>query len=112
NSVPPTSGPHASWTLPEWGVYNAFIPPEVQVHHLAHGEVIVHYRPDAADPADVERLRRIVREIGRGVLMHPNPEIDHPIVLTAWGRILRLEALEEPLVRRFIDQYRTLLPQH
>lgn len=48
-SLPPTSGPHNPvWA--EWGIYDAPVPAQFQVHNLEHGGVIVHLGD--AVPAD------------------------------------------------------------
>ncbi len=101
---PPTSGPHLADTAP-WGVSATVITKELQVHNLEDGGVIINYRPDL-DKATVDRLAELARSYDTAVLMSPYPDLSHPIVVTAWNRVDRLEALDEARIRRFVDEYR------
>lgn len=101
---PPTSGPHLPGTAP-WGISATPITKERQVHNLEDGGVIINYRPDL-DKTTVDRLAEVAGAYSTGVVMSPYPGLSQPIVLTAWRRIDRLEALDEARIRRFIDEYR------
>jgi hypothetical protein len=111
NSNPPTSGRHVGG-LPEWKVYTEPITKELQVHALEDGAVVINYQPEL-DKATVDRLASIAgiyhNMTGgrRHLVMAPYPpgELSHPIVLTTWGRIDRLETFDEARIRRFIDEY-------
>lgn len=111
NTDPPTSGPH--WEeIPEWKVYTVPITDELQVHGLEDGGVIIHHKPEPElDKAIVDRLAGIATSYheqespNNHVVMAPDPNLSHPIVLTAWGRIDRLEAFDEARIRRFISEY-------
>lgn len=109
NSDPPTNGPHVD-SLPEWKVYSTPITKELAVHGLEDAGVIINYAPDL-DKASVDKLASIATsyiELGGGrgrVIMTPYPNLSHPIVLTAWGRIDRLNVLDEAEIRRFINEY-------
>jgi len=105
NSLPPTSGPHVPWLAP-WGVHRIPIPWEVQVHNLEDGGVIIHYRCDQPCPDAVATLERIVGEYQTQVILTPERRLDTAIALTAWGRVERMEAPDEALIRRFIETYR------
>ncbi len=109
NSNPPTSGPHVG-DVPRWQVYTEPITKQLQVHGLEDGGVIIHYKPDL-DKATVDKLAGIATSYHEmespknHVVMAPNPDIAEPIVLTAWGRIDRLQEFDEARIRRFIDAY-------
>jgi hypothetical protein len=110
NSDPPTSGPHSE-QLPQFKVYTEPITKELQLHGLEDGGVMIHYKPDL-DKATVDRLAGLATSyIERGpgggshVLMAPYPNLSHPIVLTAWRRIDRLDVFDEARIRRFVDEY-------
>ena len=106
---PPTSGPHVG-DLPQFKVYTEPITKELQVHALEDGGVVINYRPDL-DKTTVDKLAGIATSyIERGggaghVVMSPYPGLPNPIVLTAWGRIDRLDQFDEARIRRFIDAY-------
>lgn len=103
NSDPPTSGPHLPYLAP-WGVHTRPIPPELQVHNLEDGGVLVQYRCEC--PEIVAKLRAIVQKYDRHVILAPYPTMKSTLALTAWTRIDTLEALDEGRVVRFIERYR------
>ena len=103
NSDPPTSGPHLPYLAP-WGVHTRPIPPELQVHNLEDGGVLVQYSCEC--PQIVVKLRAIVQKYDRQVVLAPYPTMKSKIALTAWTRIDTLEELDEGRVVRFIERYR------
>jgi hypothetical protein len=105
NSEPPTSGPHLPYIAP-WGVHVRPIPPELQVHNLEDGGVLVQYSCDCPDL--VEKLRAIVQRYDRFVILAPYPTMKSRIALTAWTRIDTLDDVDERRIVRFIEAYRGL----
>lgn len=103
NSEPPTSGPHLPYIAP-WGVHSRPVVPELQVHNLEDGGVLVQYNCEC--PELVEQLRRIVSRYDRQVILSPYPAMKSRIALTAWTRLLTLDAFDERQVVRFIEAYR------
>lgn len=103
NTDPPTSGPHLPYIAP-WGVHTRPIPPELQVHNLEDGGVLVQYSCEC--PELVAKLRAIVQRYDRQVILAPYPTMKSRIALTAWTRIETLEDLDEGRVVRFIEAYR------
>jgi hypothetical protein len=103
NTDPPTSGPHLPYIAP-WGVHTRPIAPELQVHNLEDGGVLVQYSCDC--PEIVARLREIVQRYDRYVILAPYPSMKARIALTAWTRIDTMEDLDEARVRRFVEAYR------
>jgi hypothetical protein len=103
NTDPPTSGPHVD-SLAPWGVSEEPIPDELQVHNLEDGGVAIQYGSGVQE-GDVETLASIVRDYDR-VILAPRPNLpEKKIALTAWGRILELEDLDEEQIRDFIEAY-------
>jgi hypothetical protein len=103
NSNPPTSGPHVPY-LAKWGIHTIPIPPEVQVHNLEDGGVLMQYNcPDGCEDL-VERMKDIAKRYDR-ILLAPYPLMKARIALTAWGRILTLEDLDEQHIVRFIESH-------
>jgi hypothetical protein len=74
------------------------------VHDLEHGAIWIAYQPDLA-AAQQDTLRQLVAEQAK-VTATPYPGLDSPIVMTAWGRQLALDSVDDPRVRQFIDTYR------
>jgi hypothetical protein len=109
NVDPPTNGPHVE-AVPQFKIYTEPITNELAMHGLEDGGVIINYRPDLDKPT-VDRLAAITTsylELGGGrshVILQPYPNLSHPIVLTTWRRIDRLDAFDEPRIRRFVDAY-------
>jgi hypothetical protein len=103
NSDPPTSGPHLPYIAP-WGVHTRPIPPELQVHNLEDGGVLVQYNCECPDL--VEKLRGIARRYDRQVILAPYPPMKSRLALTAWTRIDAFDELDEKRIVRFIEAYR------
>jgi uncharacterized protein DUF3105 len=103
NSDPPTSGPHLPYIAP-WGVHTRSIPPELQVHNLEDGGVLVQYNCECPDLA--EQLRGIVRQYDRQVILAPYPTMKSKIALTAWTRLETLDDFDAQKITRFIRAYR------
>ena len=100
--LPPVGGVHSGiWQ--NCGIYGQPIDAKNAVHSMEHGAVWVTYHPDL--PAgDVESLQDAVR--GQPfVLLSPYPELNSPIVMTAWGIQLELESAGDSRVDDFIDRY-------
>ena len=103
NSEPPTSGPHLPYIAP-WGVHTRPITPELQVHNLEDGGVLVQYNCEC--PELVDKLRTIVRKYDKYVILAPYPTMKTRIALTAWTRLDRFEEFDEKRIVRFIESYR------
>ncbi len=103
NSDPPTSGPHLPYIAP-WGVHTRPIPPELQVHNLEDGGVLVQYKCECPELAD--KLRGIVRQYERQVILAPYPTMKSKIALTAWTRLETLDDFDAQKITRFIRAYR------
>lgn len=123
NSLPPTSGPYARAGV-GWGIHDAPLPHEIQVHMLRRGGVLIQYRPVESpalpDPV-AEGLKRLVGRLRTfepdkycKVLLAPYALLDQKIALTAWGRLDKFDAeeitpqIEERIIYfldRLIDAY-------
>ena len=99
---PPAGGAHN----PVWqncGFYDEPVRDEYAVHSLEHGAVWITYQPDL--PQDqIERLRGLTGT-NDYVLVSPYPDLDSPVVASAWGKQLALESAEDPALERFIQAY-------
>lgn len=99
---PPVGGPHN----PSWqrcAVYDAPVRPENAVHSMEHGAVWITYQPDLPE-SDREVLAKLA-EGQRFLLISPHPELEDPVVVSAWGAQLRLDDVNDPRLRAFIDRY-------
>lgn len=99
NSNPPTSGDH--WPEPAaWGAYREPLPDELVVHNLEHGGTWLSYRD--LDDRSVARLEAIAAEYPQAVIVTPRPANDSPVVAASWGRLLRLDTVDEEAIVRFV----------
>ena len=101
-SLPPMGGVHASAWL-NCGVYDDEVSVANALHSLEHGAIWITYQPDL-DEMDVERLRELTRETDHR-LLSPYEGQASPIVLTAWGRQLELDAIDDERLMVFIETF-------
>ena len=79
------------------------------VHSLEHGAVWIAYQPDLPED-QVETLRQLVRsERSRQrvplIVLAPKPELESPIVATAWRVQLELDNANDTCLAAFVDEY-------
>ena len=96
--IPPAGGAHH----PEWltcRVYTAPVRNENAVHALEHGAVWITYDPglDSGPIDDLEGFGTRRRE----VIVSPYPDLGSPVVVSAWGRQLRLDGADMDLIDQF-----------
>lgn len=103
NSDPPTSGPHAAQAA-ACGVYDSEVPDHIQVHNLEHGAIVVQYRPDLGQ-TEVEALRDYARSKASHILLAPRSDLTHPVVVTSWTRMLRLDSIDLDTVEAYYQRY-------
>ncbi|KRF30469.1 DUF3105 domain-containing protein [Paenibacillus sp. Soil787] len=102
----PTSGIHSPHDL-KFGFYKERPSYEMLVHNLEHGDIIIHYHPDAPKEL-LDRLDYLThfKKAGAGVLAVPNPDVpsDQEVVVTAWTKTMQLAKFDEASVGTFIYQ--------
>ncbi|GAA0594165.1 DUF3105 domain-containing protein [Kribbella sandramycini] len=99
---PPTSGPHSPRVVIP-GIYRSPIPPELQVHILEHGHVLLQYAPGTS-PADIDRLERVGRRHPRDVVVAPHPTLSTGIALTAWQRLQKSPTIDADAIESFVTK--------
>lgn len=99
---PPAGGPHFGiWQ--NCGFYTSELLDELAVHSMEHGAVWITYRADI--PGDeLDSLERLAQR-NNYLLVSPYQQQPSPIVLTAWGRQLRLESIDDPRFVEFLETY-------
>ncbi len=85
------------------------------VHNLEHGYVIFWYNCEQVD-GDCSELKASIREVLEAfsytkVLAYPRSSLDVPVVLTSWGRLLRMESFDETRARAFVRANRNRAPE-
>jgi hypothetical protein len=99
---PPAGGSHN----PSWltcAAYDEPVSNEFAVHALEHGAIWITYQPDL-DAASIEDLEGYARRAE--VIVSPYPGLDSPIVLSSWGRQLRLDSVDDTVIDQFYRAFR------
>lgn len=103
NSSPATSGDHLP-SPADCGIYTSEIPDEIQVHNLEHGVVAIQYQP-GVDQSDIQALEEYARTKPSHVLVAPRADLDDPVVVTSWTRMLRLPNADIDTIDVYYDQF-------
>ncbi|HJR26669.1 MAG TPA: DUF3105 domain-containing protein [Acidimicrobiales bacterium] len=102
---PPAGGPHGPSAAP-CAFFDQVVPDELLVHTMEHGAVWLAYSPSlsAADAAVIRGLT----EDNDDVVAAPYPDLGpgEAVVATSWGRQLRLDAVDDPRLERFVATFR------
>jgi hypothetical protein len=102
--VPPHSGDHS----PVWqrcGFYGEPVGDEHAVHSLEHGAVWITHQPDLP-PAQIEALRAVTQS-QKDVLVSPYPGLPAPVVVSVWGRQVRLDAVDDAQLAKTLHDIRS-----
>jgi hypothetical protein len=112
---PPTSGEHYSalGVAPAaWGFQESTLRPEIWLHNLEHGGVVILYSCSSGCPSDVGPIRRFMDSVPpdlefgeRKLLSTPYPVPGHPFALVAWGWRLFLDAWDPALALGFYQAH-------
>lgn len=102
NSNPPTSGPHFANSQPG-GIYENKIPDGNLIHSMEHGAVILWYRSDipATESGQLKSIFSSVSAFKK--IMVPRDNLDVPVALTSWGRLLKLQTIDERQIKAFME---------
>lgn len=107
NSNPPTSGSHAGPA--RWGFSNAELPDENLIHNLEHGGIWISYKN--LDERSIDILRKIARENSRSVVVTPREKNDVNVAVASWGRLLKLDSVDEVQIIDFIRKNKNKSPE-
>lgn len=105
---PPVGGTHN----PSWqncGVYDTPVEEPLAVHSMEHGAVWLTYRPDLE--AETIDLLTSYAEDSDFILVSPYPDLDSPVVASAWGVQLALDDLPDERLDQFISRYQGQGPE-
>ena len=108
--LPPTSGDHyqAPAGPAPWGVKTSWLPFEVTTHNLEHGGIVILY--NGLSQSESEQLQGLVRNLMANgnpkIILEPYPDLkDAKVALTAWDWILRLQAVDDTTIVKFVKQH-------
>lgn len=111
NSTPPTSGPHYA-SPANVGFYSSPLQPEQLVHNMEHGQIVIWFRPDAAQDL-VDSIEAYVD--GAGPTMVATPFEGVPagsnFTLTAWGASQSCEEVSRAVIDDFRSEFQGRGPE-
>ena len=120
NTDPPTSGRHYANSYQsgffEEADVNVPYPAGYLVHSLEHGYVIFWYNCNVIDESDCTQLKSEIRAVMDGannvkVIAHPWDSLEVPVVMTSWGRMLRMESFDAEVASSFVERNRNKAPE-
>ena len=108
----PTSGPYdPNWLQP--GFYGSPRAPTLLVHALARGNIVIYYdQPQERGLAILKDWAALFRGEQDGIIVVAYPGLGSELVLTAWGRRLRLPQFDPSAAAAFIDAFRGRGPEN
>jgi hypothetical protein len=101
DTSPPTYGQHWGQTAPA-GFSDEPVPEEAYVHNLEHGQIVIHYSPDASEETK-DKIDTLVDQEAQATLAVPTDGLDKPIYFAAWGAS---QGCDEP-AQEAADAFRT-----
>ncbi len=109
---PPTTGVfHATW-YPSYGVASEPVPVAMWLHNVAHGAVVFLYNCPSGCPDIVAQavqmqadlpLGRNPRSGGAAFLITADENMDSPIAVVAWGKLLVLQQFDRDQIEDFFE---------
>ena len=113
NSNPPTSGPHYGLTA-DPGFYppDTVVAPELIVHNLEHGQVVIWYRP-YVDEFFEEQIERLVAQEPNHTVAVPWEDMNEPynLVVTSWTKARACEQASQEVIDDFRRQFQGVAPE-
>ena len=100
DQVPPVGGMHDPVWL-DCGAYDAPVRDENAVHDLEHGSIWITYKPDLG----ADDVATLTDELPQNGILSPYDGLPAPVVVTAWGRQLRLTGADDPRLPLFVERY-------
>lgn len=105
---PPTSGFHYDKWLPPAVYEEDKAEPELLVHNLEHGNVVIYFDREKLDAKDNEALLVLPKKhAGQwdGVVLVNKKGMEPPLILTAWRTSLPLKAYDAGKISAFLDAF-------
>jgi hypothetical protein len=110
---PPTSGPHYARWLPA-GIYEiGKTQPELLVHNLEHGNVVIYFDRGQFQKTDLDLLLALPQKYSGqwdGVVLVEQKGA--PLTLTAWQAKLPLSAYDAKKIDQFLEAFRGRGPEN
>jgi hypothetical protein len=113
-AFPPAGGAHRPFWA-RWGEYSV-LPPEIYIHNLEHGGMVLLYSPDTASE-DVDVLREWARlqdlENGGSFrwILTPIEGLQTPVAAVAWGWVYEADCVDVEGLDAFRDEHYRQAPE-
>jgi hypothetical protein len=121
NSNPPAGGAHYDTDFPAKFYQESDLatlpkyPEGYLVHSLEHGYVIFWYNcqaPNIDCSAMKQTIQKVMDETGKTkVIAFPWSNMDVPLAMTSWGRILKYTKPDPALMKQFVERNRYQAPE-
>jgi len=105
---PPTSGDHLA-EAENWGIYQKEIDDKAAVHSMEHGGIWISYK-DISDE-EIEILEGLGKKNSQSTVVSPRSANDSQIVIASWGKMMELDQVDEPLIQKYINNYKNQSPE-
>jgi len=105
---PPTSGDHLA-EAENWGIYTKEIDDKAAVHSMEHGGIWISY--DDISKEDIKVLETIGKQNSQSTVVSPRAANDMHIVITSWGKMMKTDQVDAPLIQKYIDTYKNQSPE-
>ena len=109
NSNPPTSGPHWAGTAGP-GIKTEIVPDELVLHSMEHGATVVWYK-EGLEQNEVDKIKEAFNSSSGKKIMLARKDLDVPVALTSWGYLLKLETIDEGVIKEFIETNNDRAPE-
>jgi len=112
---PPTSGRHYARWLPPGAHEADQATPELLVHNLEHGNIVIYADHDRLAKDDLASLQKLPLKYGGqwdGVVLVMKKGMPAPIILTAWRTKMPLKNYDAKKIDDFLDALRGRGPEH
>jgi len=110
NSNPPTSGWHWGDGVAGPGIKDELVPDELVLHSMEHGAAVVWYRDDLPQ-SDVDKIKSAFQSASGKKIMLARRDLDVPVALTSWGYLLKLDTVDEVIIKEFIETNNDRAPE-
>lgn len=114
-SNPPSNGPH----YPTWAAFKTYaapVPRGFLVHDLEHGGIVVSYDCPQGCAAELAKAQKVVDAAvdpkcpsqpagNKRITLTPDPLLDRPFALSAWGHTLTATCVDEVAFAAFVKAY-------
>lgn len=119
-SQPASSGPHYSDASAPiaWGIYSEEVQPEVYLHNIEHGGVVIAYNPEKLSAEDLQKLKDFLIPADQSAsfkparfILMPSTAISQTLGLAAWEYTLDLETFDKASITTFYNQHANNAPE-